>query len=125
MIFTGSYKTPYTLIQDYYIDYSSSEFQTIAALTDWLDPNLKEKYYTPYGYSFAGDTQNSVIEWGLYAYGEPGLELQHFLEMHGYSLQVETDLDLFTEAENFAAEMPRWPEEGSIAEMNEYVIVHF
>lgn len=127
VIFTGSYKTPYTLVRDYYIDYSSSELQTIAILTDWLDPHLKEKYYTPYGYSFVGDLKDSVIEWGLYAYGKPGLELQNFLEMHGYSLQVETDLELHAKAEAFAQGegMPGWPEKGSIAVMDEYVIVHF
>lgn len=125
VIFTGSYKTPYPLVQDYFVDYSSREFQTIAALTDWLDPHLKEKYYTPYGYSFAGDLKDSVIEWGLYAYGKPGLELQNFLAMHGYSLQVETDVEIQTKAEDFAEEMPSWPEKGSIAEMEEYVIVHF
>ena len=127
VIFTGSYKTPYTLIQDYYIDYSSSELQIIAFLTDWLDPHLKEKYYMPYGYSFVGDLKDSVIEWGLYAYGKPGLELQNFLAMHGYSLQVETDLELHEKAEAFAEGegMPGWPEKGSIAVMDGYVVVHF
>ncbi len=125
VIFTGKYTTPYSLIQDYHIGYSSKEFQRICALTDWLDPHLKEKYYTPYGYSFAGEAKYSVIEWGLYAFGNPGLELGHFLEMHGYSLQVETEKILLERAENFAAEMPRWPEEGSIAEMDGYVVIHF
>ncbi len=125
VIFTGKYKTPYSLIKDYYVDYSSKEFQKISALTDWLDPHLKEKYYTPYGYSFAGEAQYSIIEWGLYAFDNPGLELKHFLEMHGYSLQVETDKELLKKAENFAEGMPRWPEKGSIAEMDGYVVVNF
>lgn len=126
VIFTGSYKAPYSLIQDYYVGYSSKEFQRISDLTDWLDPHLKEKYYSSYGYSFAGEAQFSVIEWGLYAFGNPGLELKHFLEMHGYSLQVETDDEaLLEKATHFADEMPNWPEEGSIAEMDGYVIVHF
>lgn len=125
VIFTGSYKAPYSLIQDYYVGYSSQEFQRISALTNWLDPHLKEKYYSSYGYSFAGEAQYSVIEWGLYAFGHPGLELKHFLEMHGYSLQVETDKVLLEKAEHFAEGMPYWPEEGSIAEMDGYVVVHF
>lgn len=125
VIFTGRYQTPYSLIQDYYIFYASEEFQRISVLTDWLDPHLKEKYYTPYGYSFAGEAQNSIIEWGLYAFGYPGLELKHFLEMHGYSLQVETDKTLLEKAKSFAEQMPKWPEEGSIAEMDGYVVVHF
>lgn len=125
IIFTGSDMLPYDLVKRYYADFSSEEFATISLLTDWLDPFLKEKYYFPYGYSFAGEAQYSFIDWGLYAFGKQGLELIHFLQMHGYDLQTVTDSNLIEEAELYAEEMPRWPQEGSVAEWNGYVVVHF
>lgn len=125
VIFTGKYAPSSQLTERYYAGYASREFATISRLTDWLDPHLKEKYYRPYGYSFAGEAQYSVIEWGLYAYDHPGLELIHFLQMHGFSLQTVTDNSLISDAEKFAETMPSWPREGSITEWNGYVIVHF
>lgn len=125
VIFTGNYLPPYELVKRYYAGFSSQEFAKIALLTDWLDPHLKDKCYSPYGYSFAGEAQYSVIHWGLYAYDRPGLELEHFLAMHGYELNAVTDLDLKEKAEQYAEEMPKWPLTGSVAEWNGYVIVHF
>lgn len=126
VIFTGIYNVPYELVKDYCIDYSSGEFQRICRLTDWLDPQLKEKYYGPYGYCFAGEAQYSVIEWGMYAFENPGLELQHFLQMHGYELHVITDdNELRRRAVEFAEGLPEWPEEGAVAEWDGYVIVNF
>lgn len=126
VIFTGSYRIPYELVKDYYAGYSSEEFQRISKLTDWLDPHLKEKYYDSYGYCFGGEAQYSVIEWGLYAFENPGLELQHFLQMHGYELQVmTTDDEMREKAVNFAEGLPGWPEEGSVVEWDGYVIVNF
>lgn len=125
VIFTGDYLPPYELVKRYYAGFSSGEFAKIAFLTDWLDPHLKEKYYSPYGYSFGGEAQYSVIHWGLYAYDSPGMELMHFLQMHGYDLKTVTDLELKEQAEKYAAEMPRWPMAGSVAEWNGYVVVHF
>jgi hypothetical protein len=125
VIFTGSYMPPYELVERYYADYSSEEFARISFLTDWLDPCLKEKYYSPYGYSFAGEAQYSIIDWGLYAFDKPGLELARFLQMHGYDLKTVTDPELVEKAEAFAEEMPRWPGEGSVTEWNGYIVVHF
>lgn len=125
VIFTGNYQSPYELADYYYVGYSSKEFRRIAMLTDWLDPHLKEKSYTPYGYTFGFDMYHSMIEWGMYAFVAPGRELVNFLNMHGYSLQTVTDEALLKKANDFAQALPKWPAEGSIAEMDGYVIVHF
>ena len=125
VIFTGEYISPYDLVKRYYVPFSSKEFARISALTNWLDPQLKEKYYSPYGYSFAGEAQYSFIDWGLYAFDKQGLELAHFLQMHGYDIQTVTDQNLVEAAEQYAEKLPRWPQTGSITEWNGYVIVHF
>ena len=126
VIFTGNYAPPYELVKDYYAPYSSPEFRRVQAIANLSgDPYLIEKYYTPYGYYFGGEAQFSVIDWGLWAYGKPGVELINFLQMHGYRLQTTEDKTLLRQAQDFADSMPEWPQEGSIAEMDGYVIVHF
>ncbi len=125
VLFTGSYVPPYDLVKRYCVDFSSKEFARIALLTDWLDPLLKEKFYSPHGYSFAGEAEYSVISWGLYAFDKQGMEIANFLRMHGHDLQVVTEPELVREAELYAEGMPDWPQEGSIVEWNGYVIVNF
>ena len=125
VVFTGSYYPPYDLIQRYYVDFSSGEFERIALLTDWLDPLLKEKFYGPYGYFFGGEAEYSVISWGLYAFDKPGLEIARFLRMHGYDVEAVTDPELIREAQRYAEDMPAWPAEGSMAAWNGCVIVNF
>jgi len=124
VLFTGDYTQPSELMEGYYAPFGSKEFQLIARLTGWLDPHLMEKYYLPYGYSYAGEAKYSVIKWGTYAFDHPGLELIHFLEMHGYSLQTVEDAELKRRAETFAEMLPHWPQEGAIAVMEGYVIIH-
>lgn len=126
VIFTGDYSPPYSLVKDYYAPYSSPEFrrvQTISSLTG--DPHLIEKYYTPYGYYFGGEAQFSIIDWGLWAFGRPGEELALFLQMHGYQIHTTEDEEILQRAYDFSDTMPKWPKEGSVTEMDEYVIVHF
>ena len=125
VIFTGTYQSPYELADYYYVGYSSKEFGWISKLTDWLDPHLKEKAYTPYGYTFAFDMYHSMIEWGMYAFVSPGRELVNFLRMHGYGFQTVSDEALLAKANDFAQYLPKWPREGSIAKMDGYVIIHF
>lgn len=126
VIFTGDYYPPYELVKYYYAPYYSSEFERIQAVAQLSgDPHLIEKYYTPYGYYFGGEAQFSVIDWGLWAFGKPGEQLVRFLEMHGYSLRTTEDESILKRAQDFAETMPRWPMEGSITEMDGYVIVHF
>lgn len=124
VIITGDYDIPQEFIKDYYADFSSKEFRRIAMLTDWLDPDLKSKYYSPLGYYFGGEAMYSVIEWGFTAYNQPGTELRKFLEMHGYELQFVTDTETISQVWENSKNMPRWPEEGSMILQNGYVLVH-
>lgn len=45
--------------------------------------------------------------------------------MHGYSLQTVYDEALIQKANAYSEELPNWPEEGSVTEMDGYVIIHF
>ncbi len=124
VIFTGDYEIPYEFVKDYYVDFHSKEFQWICRLTDWLDPYLKEKYYSDYGYCFAGEARYSLTEWGFTAFENPGKEIARLLEMHGYSINVISDFNTFLRAREYADNMPKWPLDGSIIEWEGYVLIH-
>lgn len=47
VIFTGHYSTPYSLVEDYYVSYGSWQYSVIAAITDKVDPHLKENISHP------------------------------------------------------------------------------
>ena len=126
VIFTGDFAIPYELVRDYYASYSSPEYRRVLKISNWLgDPYLIEKFCTSYGYYYEGEAQYFLIIWGLSAFESHGRELMHFLQMHGYELQNVTDRALVDQAERFSAELPEYPAEGSIVEMDGYVIVHF
>ena len=126
VIFTGSYAPPFDLVKDYYAPYNSPEYRRVQVISNLSgDPYLIDKYCSPYGYYFGGEAQFSVIDWGLWAFGRPGVELVNFLKMHGYQLQTTEDEVLLQRAKDLAETMPKWPSEGSITEMDGCVIVHF
>ena len=125
VVFVGSYEIPYEFVKDYYLDVDSEMLAKIDALASILDENLVEKYYDDYGYSFAGEAQYSLIEWGMSAFGKTGLQLFRFLEMHGYELERVEDEAVITEAFAIGNSMPDWPAEGSIVKWEDKIIVNF
>lgn len=124
IVFTGYYDVPYEFLKDYYVGYGSKEFQWVVRLTDPIDPHLKEKYYTPYGYSFVGEAHYPFIEWGFDAFDGTNRQMIRFLEMHGHTFQTITDLDILQKAREIGDTMPRWPAEGSITEQEAYILIH-
>jgi len=125
VIFTGSRETPAELVEQYCVPYSSKQFQYISIITDLLDEHLKEKYYTPYGYSYAGEVSYSFIDWGVNAFDGTCSQLIQFLNMHGYSFTTIRDRNVQEGARQLGETMPRWPKEGSIVELENYILVHF
>lgn len=87
-----------------------------------------EKYYSQsgYGYFFSETPLISVIDWGVNAFDDTNVEFFKFWEMHGHSFVMETDLEKYEEAQQKMTElqMPSWPEEGYIVELEEYIIVN-
>lgn len=125
VVFTGHYNTPYVLVEDSYVSYSSWQYRLIAAITDPVDEHLKEKYFSPYGYSFIGEANYPLIQWGLDAFDGTNRELIRFLKMHGHAFQTVTDLTVLEQAKKIGETMPHWPQEGSVAMQEGYVLVHF
>lgn len=124
VIFTGHYNTPYALTEDYYVSYGSWEFRWIVNLTDWIDPHLKEKYYSEWGYSFIGEANYSMIQWAFDAFDGTNGQMMNFLKMHGHSFPMVTDLEVIKEANEIGDQMPSFPAEGSIIQRDGYILVH-
>lgn len=124
VIFTGYYDTPFAFRKDYYVSYSSWQYRAIAGITDLVDVHLKEKYFAPEGYSFAGEALSSFIAWGIGAFDYTNRELIQFLDMHGHKFHTVTDSEIIDEAEAIGETMPKWPREGSITLQDGYVLIH-
>ena len=125
VIFTGNHEVPAELVERYCVPYSSEKYQLIATITGVVDEHLIEKFYTPYGYSYAGEVEYSVIQWGVNAFDGTCGQLIRFLNMQGYSFTTIYDRDVQEQARQLGENMPRWPEEGSVTEHEGYILVHF
>lgn len=125
VVFTGKYLVPQGIIQDAFVPYNSKTFYQIYRLTSILDEHLLEKFnYGNYGVWVAQTPALSVIDWGRDAFGTDA-ELVRFFNMHGHSLVPMTDESVYEAAELYSIDLPTFPQEGSIIDMGNYIIVHF
>lgn len=125
VVFTGTYQVPKSIVEDAYVGYGTETFYKINRLTGMVDEHLLEKYYRgDYGVWVAQTPALSVIDWGINAFGNDA-ELVRFLSMHGYGLKANMDGEVFEEASVISMEWPRFPSQGSVADMGDYIIVHF
>ena len=124
VIFTGEWDNPKSLVQDAYVEIGSETFYRMKRLTDPVDEHLLEKYYRNYGVWVAQTPSLSVVSWGKYAF-DSDEELIRFMRHHGYDVYPLMDSSLYEGAEQHALNMPNFPQEGSIEDMGDYIIVHF
>lgn len=121
----GSYGTPQSLIGDVYCPVWSKKYDIIKWLVEGLDPALFEKYNTPWGYAAPETPQLSFINWGATAFYGFDRELIRFWEMHGFSFTEDGNLEHYEQAKALMRDGPVWPENGSIVETEDYIIVNF
>ena len=125
VVFTGKYLVPQGIVQDAFVPYNSKTFYQIYRLTSILDEHLLEKFnYGNYGVWVAQTPALSVIDWGRDAFGTDA-ELVRFFNMHGHLLVPMTDESVYEAAELASIDLPTFPQEGSIVDMGDYIIVHF
>lgn len=124
VIFTGHYEEPYEFRKDYCVAYTSWQYRAVAGITDLVDVHLKEKYFSPEGYSFVGEALNPFIQWGLDAFDGTNREIIRFLEMHGHELRTVTDPEVIEAAGELGETMPEWPAEGSVTQQDGYILIH-
>lgn len=124
IVFTGVYEIPAHIIQDAFVSYGSKEYVTMQKLTDWLDPYLLGKYHKNQGVWVVQQPMLSVIEWGKTAF-DGNQELINFFEMHGIDLEPCPDMATYEAAVAYSMDLPTFPQEGSIVDMGDYILVHF
>jgi hypothetical protein len=124
VVFTGEWENPKSLVEDAYVDYGSETFYRMKRITDLVDEHLLEKFYRDYGVWVAQTPSLSVVSWGKYAFDNDE-ELVRFLSLHGHTIKPLLDGSLYPAAEQYALELPNFPQEGSIVDVGDYIIVHF
>lgn len=121
----GSYLTPPALLDKLYTPSWSKKYM----LTEWLvravDEEIFEKYDTPYGYAVAETPQLSLLNWATYAFFGTDREMIKFWSMIGYTFVEDGNVEHYLYARELMREAPAWPREGSIVEMDDYIIVNF
>lgn len=124
IVFTGTYKIPKSIIEDAYVEYGSGTYHLMHRLTDFVDEHLLEKFYREYGVWVAQTPSLSVLDWGRYAFDNDE-ELIRFFTMHGHRFKPLLNTELYAPAEEYSLTLPSFPQEGSIVDMGDYIIVHF
>lgn len=122
VVFVGTYTPPKSIVKDAYVEYGSETFYRIKRLTDPIDEHLLDKFYRDYGVWVAQTPALSVLEWGINAFGSDE-ELARFFAMHGMEVKANTNQEYFAEASEYFLNMPVFPEDGSIEDRGEYIIV--
>lgn len=121
----GEYQTPETLQEEAYCPSWSGKYRLVQALVNIVDKDIFEEYNSANGYAFAETPRLSFIEWGSVAFYGFDRELIKFWEMHGYQFREDGNMDHYTEARALMKDGPVWPQEGSIVELEDYIIVNF
>lgn len=67
---------------------------------------------------------NSVVNWGIKAFGENSTELLNFMQMYGFYFNQATD-EQVKDAETKIENMPSYPKKGYIKEFDNYILVNF
>lgn len=122
IVFIGNYTPPESIIGDAYVKYGTETFFKMKSLTDPIDEHLLEKFYRDYGVWVAQTPALSILEWGLNAFGTDE-ELARFFAMHGMDIKANTNQAYFAEASEYFLNMPVFPQDGSIEDRGEYIIV--
>lgn len=121
----GDRATPESLLEKVYTPEWSKKYRLVQVLVCGIDERIFAKYDTPQGYAVAESPQLSFINWADKAYYGFDRELIKFWKMHGFTFTEDGNLAHYKEARKLMQGAPVWPQEGSIVELEEYIIVNF
>ncbi|MCI8484009.1 MAG: hypothetical protein HFH41_06685 [Lachnospiraceae bacterium] len=83
----------------------------------------RDVYIDDYGYKYV-ELHNSILAWGVSAFGEVNTEILNYFGMLGYELKQGT-LEMYQEGVNLAWDMPAYPQLGYIRDCGDYILVNF
>lgn len=121
----GEYEVPDAIAAKSHCPLWSKRYTIASAVINLLDDNLLESYVNDLGYVYAETPLLSVIKWGTVAFYGNDIELIRFWENRGFSFVVDGNQEHYKYAKQLLEDgMPSWPEEGSIIQMDGYIIVN-
>lgn len=121
----GNYRTPPSLLDKLYTPSWSKKYMLVKWLAEAVDGRIFEKYDTPYGYAAAETPQLSMLGWASQAFFGTDRELVKFWRMLGFEFAEDGNAEHYLYAKELMREAPAWPKEGSIVELEDYIIVNF
>lgn len=124
IVFTGTYEIPQSINEAAYVPIGSETYYKMKRITDMVDEHLLEKFYRSNSVWVAQTPALSVIDWARYAFDNDE-EMVRFFAMHGYEIVPLLDESLYPVAEQYSLDLPGFPQDDSIVDMGEYIIVHF
>lgn len=104
--------------QYFYYDEKSPEYIEMSKRANKLGIELK---MGEYGYCPVQTLANEVTLWAVGAWNE-NLQMKNFYAMHGYNISLGTE-EMLEKAQILNDSMNAWPEENSIKDMGEYIII--
>lgn len=121
----GEYNVPSAIAAKSYSPVWSKRTTLATWAIGLLDKELVADYMEPAGYRFAETPLLSVIKWGSTAFYGTDIELIKFWENRGFSFTVDGTIEHYAYGEELLEKgMPAWPEEGSIIQMDGYILVN-
>lgn len=121
----GKYEVPDAIACKSYSPVWSKKTMLAKWAIELIDDDLLAEYMEPQGYRFAETPLLSVIKWGSTAFYAHDIELIKFWENRGFTLVADRDLSHYEYGNRLVEEgMPSWPEEGSIVQMEGYILIN-
>ncbi|MBQ7920297.1 MAG: glucosyltransferase domain-containing protein [Lachnospiraceae bacterium] len=127
IVFRGAYMVPYEICKDAYVEYGSEKYYKITRIADLLGEHVKDKFNDSRAFRIAETPLNSTLQWGVTAFDGTATQLGEFWKMLGCdNFIIEQNLTVIENAEQYMIEsgMPGYPQEGYIAELEDYIIVN-
>ncbi len=125
VIFIGEYELQDAVKRTITIKKDSLHYKVL----DYYNKHFYDNKLDVDNYEITIDSMKSYIQWGKGAFlaeGEANAENIKFLKYHGYDFKVGTD-SMYVNAIVLSRlnDLPRWPKEGSIVEMEDCIVVNF
>lgn len=122
VVFIGSEMLPDDLASYTHIEYEDREYKKISRLKEIFDINIPQNFFDSVGYLYVEVPNLWLYAWGQNAFEEGPVELSKFYAMHGYEIIPGTGGN-YQEASIVNANMPAFPKDGSIVELEKYIVV--
>lgn len=124
VVFVGKYQLSENILQYTHVKHNSPKDRLASHIMGALPVSLTypASQVDMYGYQFNETGSNSVIAWGVRAFGEVNTELLKNFALNGYTF-IQGKEEIYLEALEQAEDMAVWPKEGAICENDSYIVV--